>query len=296
MLSRFTIFMTRIVFIGEAMIELSRDGENWRMGYGGDTLNTAIHLARLGHNVAFLTALGCDSLSADLKAKWAAEGLDTSLVLNHPSRTTGLYAISTDAQGERSFSYRRDTSAVRDMFSLPAIEVALASAEKADYIACSLITLAILPEVARARLLSINAPLIFDGNYRPHLWPDAATAAIVRDKAVSRAQIGLPTLEDEVQISGETSEDAVAKHWQSLGCVETIVKMGAKGCRLPNGAVVPPPEVLSPVDTSGAGDAFNAGYLHARLSEASPEEAAQEGHRLAGWVVMQHGAIPPQLP
>jgi 2-dehydro-3-deoxygluconokinase len=51
---------------------------------------------------------------------------------------------------------------------------------------------------------------------------------------------------------------------------------------------------LSPVDTSGAGDAFNAGYLHARLSGATPTEAANEGHRLAGWVVMRPGAIPPQ--
>lgn len=217
-------------------------------------------------------------------------------MLNHPSRTTGLYAISTDAQGERSFSYWRDTSAVRDMFSLPTIEAGLASAERADHIAYSLITLAILPEAARARLLSINVPLIFDGNYRPRLWSDTASAGIARDRAVSRAQIGLPTLEDEEQISGETSEDAVAKHWQSLGCGETIVKMGAKGCRLPDGTVVPPSEILSPVDTSGAGDAFNAGYLHARLSGASPEEAAQQGHRLAGWVIMQHGAIPTQWP
>ena len=97
--------MTRIVVIGEGMLELVRKGENWQLGYGGDTLNTAIHLARAGHEVAFLTALGSDPLSVDLKDKWTAEGLDTSTVLNHPGLNTGLYAISTDDACERSFTY-----------------------------------------------------------------------------------------------------------------------------------------------------------------------------------------------
>ena len=262
------------------------------MGYGGDTLNTAIHLARLGHDVAYLTALGSDPMSVQLKAKWAAEGLDTSLVLDHPTRTTGLYSISTDATGERSFSYWRDSSAARDMFSLPGIEVALGEAEKADLVSYSLITLAILPEVHRQRLLSINARLAFDGNYRARLWPDAASAAKARDAAAARASIGLPTLEDECLIAGNIRADAVAAHWQALGCTETVVKLGVDGCRLPDGLIVAPPKALDPVDTSGAGDAFNAGYLHGRLGGASMREAAMEGHRLAGWVVMQPGAIP----
>jgi 2-dehydro-3-deoxygluconokinase len=286
--------MTRIVFIGEAMIELSSAGEHWRMGYGGDTLNTAIHLARLGHDVAYLTALASDPMSAELKAKWTAEGLDTSLVLDHPTRSTGLYAITTNAEGERSFSYWRDSSAARDMFSLKGVEAALARAGKADLIAYSLITLAILPETARARLLALDVRIAFDGNYRPRLWSNPSSAASARDAAITRASIGLPTLEDETQISGEASASAVARHWQSLGCAETVVKIGAQGCRIPDGKIIPPPKVLSPIDTSGAGDAFNAGYLHARLSGATPEEAAHEGHRLAGWVVMRAGAIPSQ--
>jgi 2-dehydro-3-deoxygluconokinase len=284
--------MTRIVFIGEAMLELSRDGELWRMGCAGDTLNTAIHLARLGHDVAYMTAIGDDAMSAGLKVTWAGEGIDTSLVLTHPKRSTGLYAISTDSRGERTFSYWRDTSAARDMFSLPGIDAALAEAEKADLVAYSLITLAILPEEARQRLLSLTTRLAFDGNYRLRLWPDATSAAKARDAAIAKASIGLPTLEDEILIAGKTSADRVSAHWQSLGCAETVVKLGVDGCRLPDGSILAPPQQLTPVDTSGAGDAFNAGYLHARLNGASVAEAAMEGHRLAGWVVMRPGAIP----
>lgn len=291
--------MARIVLIGEGMLELARKGGDWHLGYGGDTLNTAIHLARAGHDVAFLTALGNDHFGAELKAQWAAEGLDTSLVLDHPDRSTGLYAIATDATGERSFSYWRDQSAAREMFELRGSAVALAAAEQADLIVYSLISLAILSPDARDRLLELSrrvrnrgARVAFDGNYRARLWASQAEACGARDAAIACADIGLPTLDDELAMGSPGDASAVAAHWQALGCKEVVVKLGELGCRLPDGSLVPPPEVLQPVDTSGAGDAFNAGYLGARINGANPKEAAIEGHRLAGWCVMRAGAIP----
>ena len=80
----------RIVAVGEGMVELSADGDRWRMAYGGDVLNTAVHLARLGRNVAFATGLGADPFSQRLRRAWAAEGLDLSLVATHPRRMPGL--------------------------------------------------------------------------------------------------------------------------------------------------------------------------------------------------------------
>jgi 2-dehydro-3-deoxygluconokinase len=291
--------LSRIVCIGEAMLELSRSGEDWQLGYGGDTLNTAIHLARAGHDVAYLTALGSDPLSADLRDQWAGEGLDTSLVLSHPTRSTGLYAINTDDTGERSFSYWRDSSAVREMFALPGMEAALAAAEQADLIVYSLITLAILPPEAREQLFDLchrvrarGGKVAFDGNYRPRLWASAEEARKARDAAIGCCDIGLPTFEDETLLSGEASAEDVNARWSQLGCKEVIVKLGEAGARLPDGTIVPPPEVLQPVDTSGAGDAFNGGYLAARMDGASVAEAVIAGHRLAGWCVMRRGAIP----
>jgi len=293
--------LARIVLIGEAMLELSRrDGGGWNMGYGGDTLNTAVHLARAGHDVAYLTAMGTDPFSDDLVNKeWLGEGLDTSLVLRHPTRGAGLYAITTDDKGERSFTYWRDSSAAREMFALPGIKAALAAAELADLIAYSLITLSILPPEAREQLFALchrvrerGGKVAFDGNYRPRLWASAEEARAARDQAIACADVGLPTLEDERLLSGEQNAEAVADHWRALGCAETIVKLGAEGARLPGGNTVPPPEVLQPVDTSGAGDAFNGGYLAARMDGASVDDAVMEGHKLAGWCVMRAGAIP----
>lgn len=269
------------------------------MGYGGDTLNTAIHLARAGHDVGYLTAIGCDPLSSDLIQRWSQEGLDTSLVLKHPTRATGLYAISTDARGERSFSYWRDSSAAREMFALPRISDALAHAERADLLVFSLITLAILPTDARATLSALcrtvrarGGKVAFDGNYRPRLWANAEDARSARDAAIALADIGLPTLEDEMQISGMQNADDVADIWCGLGCLETIVKLGADGAHDVARRTIPPPAILQPVDTSGAGDAFNAGYLDARMNGMDVTESIYEGHRLAGWCVMRPGAIP----
>jgi 2-dehydro-3-deoxygluconokinase len=291
--------LARVVLIGEAMLELSRKGDGWRMGYGGDTLNTAIHLARAGHDVAYLTAIGGDALSAELKAQWAAEGLDVSLVLEHPGRSTGLYAITNDGAGERSFTYWRGQSAAREMLALPGSAEAQASAAKADLIAFSLITLAILPPEGREQLLALarevrqrGGQVAFDGNYRPRLWAGTAEARAARDAAIACASIGLPTLEDESALSGEADAEGVAAHWQGLGCAETVVKLGADGCRLPDGSVIAPAAVLAPVDTSGAGDAFNAGYLGARLDGEGPAKAARAGHRQAAWTIMRPGAIP----
>jgi 2-dehydro-3-deoxygluconokinase len=289
----------RVILVGEAMLELSQDGSSWRLAYGGDTLNTAIHLARAGVDTAYLTALGTDPFSADLKAQWAAEGLDISLILPDPARNPGLYAITCDDTGERSFTYWRGESAARHLFDCHGIDAALERASKADFLAFSLVSLAILPENGRQALLSLaqkvrenGGQVAFDGNYRPRLWPDQATARRARDAAIALATIGLPTLEDETMLSGESDAEAVAAYWQGLGCAETVVKLGPEGCRLPDGQIIRPERVLAPVDTSGAGDAFNAGYIAARLRGQAPAQAAIGGHALAGWTIMRRGAIP----
>jgi 2-dehydro-3-deoxygluconokinase len=283
------------------MLELSRaaDGVGWRLGGAGDTLNVAIHLARAGFDVAYLTAVGTDPFSDDLMTAWRAEGLDCSLVLRDPARMPGLYAITTDARGERSFAYWRESSAARGMFALPGMAAAAGVAAQADLFAFSLISLAILPEAGRAALLDIartvgagGGIVAFDSNYRPRLWASVSEAAAWRDAAIAQACIGLPTLEDEVALGAPPDAEAVASHWRALGCREVVVKLGEGGCRLPDGAPCPPRERLAPVDTSGAGDAFDAGYLGARLMARTPAEAAAEGHRLAGRVIMSPGAIP----
>lgn len=288
-----------ITVIGEAMLELSRGrGDGWNLRYGGDVINTAVHLARSGNPVRFASAIGTDPMSQELRAAWEGEGIDTSLLIGTPDRMTGLYAIETDATGERSFHYWRGESAARAMFDLPGSADMAAQAGQSRLLYFSLITLAILPDAGREALLALcdatranGGRIAFDGNYRPRLWSDAATARHWRDRAIALCDIGLPTLADEVEM-GEADDAAdAAARWGANAGREIVVKLGGDGC-LVDGQIIAIPRRVAVVDSSGAGDAFNGGYLHARLAGLAPAEAALAGHRLAGWNITHRGAIP----
>lgn len=282
------------------MAELSKSEAGWRLGYGGDTLNTAIHLARLGHRVGFITALGVDSFSAMLRRNWVEEGLDADLILTDDSRLPGLYAIDVDTAGERSFLYWRSQSAARRLFALPAISQVLAQAEQARLFCYSLITLAILPPEARNSLLDQcrrirrrGGRVAFDGNYRPQLWERLEDARNALTEALCCCDIGLPTLADEQLLFGQGDAQSVRDRWISCGVDEVVVKAGAAGCMVDDATWVAPTASVTVLDTSGAGDAFNAGYLHGRIAGRSGPQAASFGHQLAGWVISRSGAIPP---
>jgi 2-dehydro-3-deoxygluconokinase len=295
--------MTIFVF-GEAMLEYHSRGASAGLHYGGDTLNTAIHLARMGCRVAYVTAVGTDPISDALIASWSSEGVDTSLVLRHPARIPGIYAIHVGESGERSFLYWRDKSAAREMFALPAMQAALDEARKAPLLYYSLISLAILPQEGREQLLQLAADVraagnhvAFDSNFRRNLWPNIEEARATSEAAVGTATIGLPTDDDERKLYMSTSSELeIASRWVALGCREAVVKVGERGClfadKRSGEQVMLSSSVVRVVDTSGAGDAFNAGYLGARLRLADGKTAVERGQQLARWVIARRGAIP----
>ena len=301
-----------VVAIGECMLELSRTGsagggslgEGWKLGLGGDTYNTAVHLCRLGLPVRYLSALGQDPCSAEMLATWQAEGLETGLVLRHPQHLPGLYAIHTDATGERSFSYWRNRSAVRSLFDLQGIEEVLAAAMATGLLYLSGITLSLFGPAQRARLVDLamcvrarGGAVAFDANYRPAGWDDIPTArTAVRDLA-PHVSIALPTQEDEQQLFGDAGIDRIIERWSRAGAAEVIVKRGAAGCVVGTASgqvVVPAIAVDEVIDSTGAGDAFNAGYLAARSRGSGPQEAAEAAVRLAALAVQHRGAILPR--
>lgn len=298
--------MTRIVTLGEGMIEISGHvGGAGAVGYGGDVLNVSIALARLGFAPSFMTALGRDAWSDELLAGWAAEGVDLSLVARDPARVPGLYGIRVDENGERSFTYWREASAARALFALPErTDYCARVAAEADLLFLSGITLSLYGEVDRARIADMadavrerGGIVAFDGNYRPRGWADREAARVAFATFAPHVTLALPTLGDEhlLHDAGLDAAD-VANRWHAAGVKEVAVKLGAEGAFLSvsgEAAVLVPAETVSPVDTTGAGDAFDAGYLAARLSGRPPADAATFGHRLAGETIRHRGAIPP---
>lgn len=287
------------------MIELSvPDICSPALSFAGDVLNTAIGLARLGVAAGFASALGDDPFSDAMLAMLAAERVDTSAILRLKGGLPGLYAIRTDELGERRFFYWREASAARRMLDDGGDAVIEARLAGSSHIYLSGITLAILTDTRRQRLLgmldearSAGAVILFDANYRAALWPDAAQARTAMSAALARATIALPTLEDETALFGERAAGAVAARLHGLGVREVVVKEGPRGCFVSAACMscrVDVPTSLTPVDTSGAGDAFNAGYIAARLGGRDPAEAAMSGHRMAAITLAHAGAIPPR--
>lgn len=297
---------SRVIAVGEVMVELTRGGDGrYGLGYGGDTFNTAVYLARAGVPVAYATALGDDPYSEGVLALAAAEGVGSDLILRAPGRMPGLYLIETDNAGERHFFYWRDTSPARDLFELPTWAVIAESLVSARLIYFSGITLSLYSNVGLGRFLAVlemarekGVKVAFDGNYRPRGWKgDLARTRTVFMEALKRVDIALPTFDDEATLWGDASPEATVDRLQAFGIGEIAVKNGANSALVAvqaNREWVPVPEVVKPVDTTAAGDSFNAAYLAARLSGEAPANAVAVAHKLAGQKIRHRGAIMPR--
>ncbi|WP_181704017.1 sugar kinase [Chthonobacter albigriseus] len=291
--------------IGECMIELSAVGEGlYRQGFAGDTFNTAWYVRALSDpsawTVRYVTALGDDRLSDELRRFISASGMDASRILSVKGRPVGLYAIHLDGH-ERSFSYWRETSAAR-LLAADQDHLVAALAD-ADAVYFSGITLAILSPEDRRTLLDALAAVrargglvAYDPNVRPRLWPDAETMKAAIADGYRVATVALPTWPDEKDLYGDADPAAEIARVTGYGVPEVVLKAGADPCIVAfDGRMerVPAVSVAEPVDTTGAGDSFNAGYLTARLAGWAPVEAARLGHAVAARVIGVKGALAP---
>jgi 2-dehydro-3-deoxygluconokinase len=296
----------RIVSIGEVMIEMTR-GQDGRFSQacGGDTFNTAVYLARRGLPVAYATALGDDIYSDRIVSLASAEGIATDLIMRVAGRLPGLYLIETDAKGERSFSYWRENAPARELFELPDWGRIAESIIGARVVYFSGITLSIYSNQGLGRFLALlelarkaGTKVVFDGNYRPRAWKgDVQRTRTVFMEALKRVDIALPTYDDEALLWGDTSPDATIERLQAFGIAEIAIKNGPNSALVAAGGhkeFVPVPNVVVPIDTTAAGDSFNAGYMAARLADENPGDAAMAGHKLASEVIRHRGAIMPR--
>ena len=297
----------RVVSLGEAMIELvRRPGGPITQGYGGDTLNTAIYLARLGIPVDYVTALGDDPESDAMLAGWHAEGIGTAGVLRAEGRLPGLYMIDVDPNGERRFLYWRDRAPAREMLTLPGADALIGSLHSAALVYFSGISLAIVGETGRLVLDGIVDDLraagvivAFDTNWRPRLWPDRATARRAYEHQLERTDIAFLGGDDMADLFGDRDASAILGHADADRVGETVLRLGADGCLVRHRGEtrsVPASRGAAVVDTTAAGDAFSAGYLASRLLGRTAIQAAETGHRVAAVVIGHSGAIiPPGL-
>jgi len=301
----------KIAVIGECMIELSQKGTELSRGFGGDTLNTSVYIARqvdaAALAVQYVTALGEDSFSQQMLDAWHAENVHTDLTQRLENRLPGLYYIETDSSGERTFWYWRNEAAARFWLESEQSEAICEALAHYDYLYLSGISLAILNPQSRTRLIALlkacranGGKVIFDNNYRPRLWASKEETQQVYQQVLTCTDIAFLTLDDEDALWGEKPVDDVIARTHAAGVAEVVIKRGAESCivsvtgeeKLEVPAVKLPKEKV--IDTTAAGDSFSAGYLAVRLTGGSAEDAATRGHLTASTVIQYRGAIIPR--
>ena len=301
----------KIAVIGECMIELSQKGAEVSRGFGGDTLNTSVYIARQvapeALTVNYVTALGTDSFSQQMLEAWQSEHIDTSLIQRMENRLPGLYYIETDDTGERTFYYWRNEAAAKFWLESEDAAAICEALSTFDYLYLSGISLAILSPTSREKLLSLlrecranGGKVIFDNNYRPRLWASREETQQVYQQMLQSTDIAFLTLDDEDALWGEKPVEDVIARTQAAGVSEVVIKRGAESylVAITGEAAIEVPAVKlakeKVIDTTAAGDSFSAGYLAVRLTGGTPEAAAQRGHLTASTVIQYRGAIIPR--
>ncbi|MFK8081594.1 MAG: sugar kinase [Granulosicoccus sp.] len=295
----------KLLAIGEAMAELRQSAmSDYSVGFAGDTFNTAVYCSRAlppEAKVSFMTRVGMDPLSQSFLDLANSEGLDTSFISKDQDHNIGIYSVSTDGAGERSFHYWRSNSAARKIFQ---IDESVNFLPPADIVYLSGITLAIMHPAARQRLIEYlqklsdngDSLVAFDSNFRPQLWENRETARQVIGDMWSLADIALPSIDDEMDLFEDKSEEAVLSRFSSHDWTACAVKRGVRGPVSPGIKTDAHPQFEPAdkvVDTTAAGDSFNGGYLAAFILGKSEIDCLSAGHACASRVVGFRGAITP---
>jgi 2-dehydro-3-deoxygluconokinase len=288
------------------MVELARDPDGrYTMRFGGDTFNTAVYLARSGIGVTYATLLGDDPYSGRILDLAREEGVGIDLIERKSGRNAGLYLIETADSGERTFHYWRDRSPARELFDGPEAERIAAAMRGARLVYFSGVTLSLYAPPARTRLAdalvaarAAGALIAMDGNYRPRGWGGDATLARAEFERFWRlSDIALPSLEDGELLWGDRDPSSFALRLQGFDVHEIVVKAAeapALCVSEQEQTLVPVPRAVAAIDTTAAGDSFNAAYLAARLGGRDPQAAVLAGHALAAIVVGHRGAVVPR--
>jgi 2-dehydro-3-deoxygluconokinase len=296
----------RFVAVGECMVELFAEdpipvdrAERFLRSFGGDALQAAIAATNLGTPSAVATVVGDDRFAEALLSWLEQRKIATDFIVQR-SGFTGLYLISLDGAGERSFAYYRKGSAAS---TIDAGDVDWP--QPPDAVLVSGITQAVSGSSRRAalevasRTRDAGGLVVFDVNYRPLLWSDPSAAKEAFEEILPLCHAVRVAAPEETEIvAGESDAERAARDLSARGPSMVLVGCGAGGAVLAAGGSVeriPAPPVQC-VDTTGAGDALTGAFVHGLLAGLAPSDAARLGVAAGSLAVTRRGgasAIPP---
>ncbi len=276
-----TIRTGRMPVFGETLV-----GADFDMGPGGKGSNQAVGVARLGGQVYFVGLIGSDKLGEIATDLYAREGVDTTFLQKTPQMATGVGFIILNPAGENGI--------ILDMSANKLLDAAFVDQAEAQ-IARSDMVMSVLeiPVEAAARAMELG---------RRHGIPtilNPAPATRLDETILKRVDYLTPN-ETELRILlGLPPDDAtptieLAAHLRAQGVGHLIVTMGEKGALIltESHSQVVPGAAVEVIDTTGAGDAFNAGLAIALAEGKTLVEAVKYANCAGALACTQLGVIP----
>ncbi len=269
--------------------------EDVRVSPGGCGSNTAIGLAVLGMRTALAACMGRDDTAELLTAYWKRAGVDLRFLVRQPEEKTGVSVALVDHDYQPRFIH---TSGANKLLTTESLDPDAYAAAGARYLHVA--GYFVLPGLYDERLAEVLARAQARGL---HTSLDVVTSPRMEDVSPL-----LPCLEyldvlmcndhEAARLTGEKNPEQAAARLRALGAQSAIVKLGAKGCLADSDEFrgIVPAQAARAVDTTGAGDAFAAGYLAARAAGADIESACKKGNQAGARVVTALGAVTAWFP
>ncbi len=254
----------RVWVMGDAVVDLIPEGElHYLKCPGGAPANVAVGVARLGGESAFIGRVGADPFGRFMADTLAREGVDTACLRADPDHRTSTVLVALDDEGERSFTFMVRPSA--DQFLTPD---ELPRFDAGQWLLTCSIALANEPVrgsclQAMAAIKAAGGRVCFDPNLRPEVWGKSAEMLPVVRQTIALSDVVKLSVEELQLLSGE---DELAAGLATIsGPALVLVTRGAAGvvARLEGELLEWVGQKVTPLDTTGAGDAFVAGLLAA---------------------------------
>jgi fructokinase len=300
-----------IICCGEALMDmlprpLEDGGEAYLPVPGGAMYNTAVALGRLGEETGFLSGLSTDLFGQQLIDHLKDSGVNVSYCVRSPKPTTLAFVSLKDGNAEYSF-YDENTAA--RMLTVDEFPVLPETVHAYHFGAISLIQEPCGSAFeALMRRVHQTAVISLDPNIRPGFVTDESAYRERLKRVIAMSDIIKVSEEDLAWLEPGKRFEQIAHHWIDGGASIVTLTMGSKGARsiTPSSDVTLPTMPVEVVDTVGAGDTYNAGFLASlrssdvlsrqnlrQIDQDSLRLAMQCGAKVAAYTVGQAGANPP---
>lgn len=284
--------VTDIIAAGVNYRGLCDDADTQRVGKvvvrnGGDCMNVAIDLAKLGCNVGFSGKIGEDSFGDYLSSIFKQYHIDIRGLRVSKEVATAAVMVLVNPQGQRKFLYFGGTN---DSFGTDDIDASLL--EACSHVHVGGTYLLPLLDGAGSAALFAQAKAMGKTTSMDVTWDTTGRWLSVIEDCLPHLDLFMPSEIEAAQITGYSHPEQMANFLLGSGVKTVVIKLGAKGSYLKSGkeAFYQPAFAVDTVDTTGAGDSFVAGFLARYIKGCSLRECAVFASAVAAHCVKALGA------